>query len=57
MALYFIFAITPNREIGLVRKCGQYIQITSWSRLFHFSEKTPFEYSPHCFVGDGKEFF
>ena len=55
MTLHFVFAITSDREVGLMRKRGQYIQIPSGSRLFHFPEKTPLECLPSFFVADGKD--
>ena len=56
MTPHFVFAITSDRKVGLMRKRGKYIQIPSGSSLFHFPEKTSLECLPPFFVADGKEF-
>ena len=56
MTPHFVFAITSDRKIGLMRKRGKYIQIPSGSSLFHFPEKTSLECLPPFSVADGKEF-
>jgi len=56
MALHFIFTIASNREVGLMRKCGQNIQIPSRSGLFHFRQKTSLECTPCFLIRYRKEF-